>query len=123
MRTALVTLSVFGMCFLSGCGPAQYCARAVVYVESASATPDTGIDFSSEISDIESLAEPLMPRGAVLTVDRSKKDDLIRIAVTYTDPAQAADVCNRIAEAYVAKAKEAVKKTLLESATEPSRPI
>jgi hypothetical protein len=39
------------------------------------------------------------------------------------DPAEAADICNRIAETYVAKAKEGVRKTLLEKAIEPSRPI
>ena len=122
MRTTLFTLSILSMCFLSGCGPAQYRAEAAVYVESAPEHPNAAIDLPSEINDIKSLAKPLIPQGAELTVTQSAKDDIIRIAVTFTDPAQAADICNRIAETYIAKAKEGVSKTLLEKAIEPSRP-
>jgi len=123
MRTTLLTLSICGICFLSGCGPAQYQAAAAVYVESAPEHPDASVDYTSEINDIKSLAKPLILQGAELTVIHSTKDDIIRIAVTFTDPAQAADICNRIAETYIAKTKEGVSKTLLEKAFEPSRPI
>ena len=124
MRTALFTLSVFSMCFLSGCGPAQYRAMARVYVGLLPLSPNAPIDYPSEINAIKSLAKPLIPQGAELTVTRSIKDETIMtIAVTFTDPAKAADICNRIAEAYVAKTKEGVVKTLLEEAIEPSRPI
>ena len=124
MRTALFTLSVFSMCFLSGCGPAQYRAVARVYFEKAPQHPNASIDYPSEIADIKSLAKPLIPQGAELKVTNSiKSETIITIAVTFTDPAKAADICNRIAEAYVAKTKEGVDKTLLEEAIEPSRPI
>jgi hypothetical protein len=123
MRITLLTLSIFSICFLSGCGPAQYQAAAAVYVESAPEHPDASVDYTSEINDIKSLAKPLIVQGAELTVIHSTKDDIIRIAVTFTDPAQAADICNRIAETYIAKTKEGVSKTLLEKAFEPSRPI
>jgi uncharacterized protein involved in exopolysaccharide biosynthesis len=122
MRVTLFALSICSMCFLSGCGPARYRAAAAVYVESA---PEhaSAIDFPSEINAIKSLAKPLIPQGTELTVTQSKKDDIIMITVTSTDPAQAADICNRIAETYIAKTKEGVSKTLLEKAIAPSRPI
>ncbi len=122
MRVTLFALSICSMCFLSGCGPAQYRAEARVYAESA---PEhtIAIDFPSEITAIKSLAKPLIPQGAELTVTQSKKDDIIIIAVTSTDPAQAADICNRIVDAYIAKTTEGINKTVLEKANEPSRPI
>ncbi len=124
MRTTLLTVCILGVCFLSGCGPAQYQAAAAVYVESAPEHPDASVDYTSEVDDIKSLAEPFIPQGAELKVTNSIKDEtIITIAVTFTDPAKAADICNRIAEAYVAKTKEGVSKTLLEKAIEPSRPI
>lgn len=126
MRTALLTLSVFGMCCLSGCRPAQYCAEARVYFQKDPQYPNASIDYSSEIADIKSLAKSLTPPGAELKISRSKiktSERIITIAVTFTDPAKAADVCNRIAEAYVAKTKEGVIKTLLEKAHEPSKPM
>jgi hypothetical protein len=126
MRTALFTLSVFSMCFLSGCGPAQYRAEARVYFEKAPQHPNASIDYLSEIADIKSLAKPLIPQGAELKVAKSmikESENIITIAVTFTDPAKAADICNRIAEAYVAKTKEGVIKTILEKAYEPSKPI
>ena len=63
MRTALFTLSVFSMCFLSGCGPAHYRAEARVYVEKAPQHPNASIDFPSEITGIKSLAKPFIPQG------------------------------------------------------------
>jgi hypothetical protein len=124
MRITLLTLSIFSICFLSGCGPAQYQAAAAVYVESAPEHPDASVDYTSEIDDIKSLAKPFIPKGAELAVTHSEKDDMIIIiTVTFTDPAQAADICNRIVETYIAKTKEGVSKTLLEKAIEPSRPI
>jgi hypothetical protein len=126
MRTTLLTLSLFSICFLSGCGPAQYRAGADVYVEESPPPPNASVDMSiyiSEVNDIRALAEPFIPRGAELTVTHSNNDGVISISVTFTDPAQAADVCNRIAETYIAKTKEGVSKTLLEKAIAPSRPI
>ena len=122
MRTTLLTLSLLGMCFVSGCGPAQYSAMACVYVELLPLSPDASVDYTSEVDEIKSLAKPFIPKGAELAVTLSKKDDIINITVTFTDPTQAADICNRIAETYIAKAKEGVSKTLLETAIEPSRP-
>jgi hypothetical protein len=119
MRTTLLTLCILGVCFLSGCGPAQYQAAAAVYVES-----DASVDYRSEVNDIKSIAKSFITQGAELTVTHSKKDDMIIIiTVTFTDPAKASDICNRIAEAYVAKTKEGVIKTILEKAYEPSKPI
>ena len=124
MRSTLVLIYIFSMCFLSGCGPAQYRAMACVYVELLPLSPNASVDYTSEVDDIKSLSKPLILQGAELTVTRSKKDDgIIVIAITFTDPVEAADICNRIAEAYVAKAKEGVSKTLLEKAFEPTRPI
>jgi hypothetical protein len=123
MRITLLTLSIFSICFLSGCGPAQYQAAAAVYVESAPEHPDASVDYTSEIDDIKSLAKPFIPKGAELTVTHSERDDIISITVTFTDPAQAADICNRIVETYIAKTKEGVSKTLLEKAIAPSRAI
>jgi hypothetical protein len=124
MRTTILTLSICSVCFLSGCGPAQYRAMARVYVGLLPLSPNASVDYTSEVDDIKSLAEPFIPQGAELKVTNSIKDEtIITIAVTFTDPAKAADICNRIAEAYVAKTKEGVSKTLLEKAIEPSRPI
>jgi len=123
MRVTLFALSICSMCFLSGCGPALYRAEARVYVESA---PEhaSGLNFyASEVDTIKSLAKPLVPQGAELTVTHSIKDDIVTIAVTSTDPAQAADICNRIVEAYIEKTEEGVNKTVLEKANVPSRPI
>jgi hypothetical protein len=124
MKTTLLILSICGMCFLSGCGPAQYRAMARVYVGLLPLSPNASVDYTSEVDDIKSLAEPFIPQGAELKVTNSIKDEtIITIAVTFTDPARAADICNRIAEAYVAKTKEGVSKTLLEKANAPSKPI
>jgi hypothetical protein len=123
MRITLLTLCIFGVCFLSGCGPAQYQAAAAVYVESAPEHPDASVDYTSEVNDIKSLAKQFIPQGAELTVTHSKNDGIISISVTFTDPAKATDICNRIVETYVAKTKEGVSRTLLEKAIEPSRPI
>jgi hypothetical protein len=123
MRTTLLTLSIFSICFLSGCGPAQYRAMACVYVELLPQSPNASVDYSSEVDDIKYLAKPFIPKGGELAVTHSEKDDIISITVTFTDPAQAADICNRIAEAYIAKTKEGVSKTLLEKANAPSKPI
>ena len=124
MKTTLLILSICGMCFLSGCGPAQYRAMARVYVGLLPLSPNASVDYTSEINAIKSLAKPLIPQGAELTVTNGIKDEaIITIAVTFADPAKAADICNRIAEAYVAKTKEGVIKTLLEKAHEPSKPI
>ena len=124
MRTALFTLSVFSMCFLSGCGPTHYRALSRVYVEQAPQHPNAPIDYVSEVNTIKSLAKPFIPQGAELKVANGIKDEaILTITVTFTDPAEAADICNRIAEAYVAKTKEGVIKTLLEKAHEPSKPI
>lgn len=123
MRTALLTLSILSMCFLSGCGPARYRAVARVYVERAPQHPNAFIDYPSEINTIKSLAKPLIPQGAELTVTHVKNDGVISITVTFTDPAQAADICNKIAQAYIANTNEGVKKTLLEIAHQPSKPI
>ena len=122
MRSTLFTLFIFGMCFLSGCGPIQYSAQAVVFVEQSLPSPNASVDYTSEVDDIKSLAKPFILQGAELTVTQGNQDGIIRIIVTFTDPAQAADICNRIAETYIAKAKEGVSKTLLEKAIEPSRP-
>jgi len=123
MRTSLLAVSIFGLCFLSGCGPAQYRAEAAVYVEAAPEHPNAAIDIPSEIDSIKSLAKPLIPEGAEVTVTRSTKNDIIRIAVTFTDPVEAADICNRIVDIYVAKVQEGVNKTLLEKANAPLKPI
>jgi capsular polysaccharide biosynthesis protein len=96
---------------------------AVVYVEQSPLSPNASVDYTSEVNDIKSLAKQFISQGAELTVTHIRKDDLIKIAVIFTDPAQAADICNRIAETYVAKTKAGVIKTLLEKAHEPSRPI
>jgi len=122
MRTTLLMMSVLGVCFLSGCGPAQYSAAAVVYVEQSPLRPNGSVDYTSEVNDIKSLAKPFIPQGAELTVTQSKQDGIIRITVTFTDPAQAADICNHIAETYLAKTKEGVNKTLLERANARSEP-
>ena len=123
MRVTLFALSICSMCFLSGCGPAQYRAESLIYVEEIP-QHSSGLNFYAfEVDTIKSLAKPLIPQGTELTVTHSIKNDIITIAVTSTDPVQAADICNRIVEAYIAETKEGINKTVLEKANAPSRPI
>jgi len=113
----------FGMLVLGGCGRDKYAATTVVLVQHDDGGSCSAAFMESQASVIMELSVPMLAGGASVSVSGCDRTGIVRISVTSTDAAKAADICNRLAKAYISRTEEGIKKIVIEEASAPSRPL
>ncbi|NQU40817.1 MAG: M48 family metalloprotease [Lentisphaerae bacterium] len=108
-RVGLSALKEYGL---------RFSAQASVYLDTATATPSEAF-FAAEEEKVQAVARSVAGEDVEATVIHVPNTQIIRVVVTMPDYDRVSDVCNRIAEAYVAESLDGVRKLLVNMAGLP----